>query len=131
MPVHITKAPNVHENVEPESCACMKGSQSFVMTAAMAKTQFDNLGDARLGETGDQVPNLAVGVMRGGVKQRRSKFDFKGFSALDQVDQRGFCDGLVREDLGRGLREFRLGLKQIVIRLRVLNQRRSGSNFAG
>ena len=109
----------------------MECSQRFVVSAAMAQTQLDDLGDARLGETGDQVPDLPVGVVRGGIEKRGGKFDFKRFSPLDQIDQRSFRNGLVREDFGGGLGEFGLALKQIVIRLRVLYQRGSSSNFSG
>ena len=43
MAVHIAKSADVHEDVEPESRAGVKGAQCFVVLAAMPQTQLDNL----------------------------------------------------------------------------------------
>ena len=93
MAVHVAEAADVHENVKAQSGSGVEGAQGFVVLAAMAQAQLDDFGDAGFGQRGDQVANLAVGVVAGGVEQRRGQFDFEGFGALDQIDHRRGCDG--------------------------------------
>ena len=97
----------------------------------MTEAQFDDLGDAGLGERGDQVADLAVGVVGGGVKERGGQFDFEGFSALDEVDYGGVGDGDLGEESGGGLGEIGLGLDGILIGFGVLDQGGGGADFAG
>ena len=101
MAVHVAEAADVHENVEAESGSGVEGAQGFVVLAAMAQAELDDFGDAGFGQRGDQVANLAVGVVAGGVEQRCGQFDFEGFGALDEVDDRarrrwGGCRGVRR-----------------------------------
>ena len=111
MAVHIAEAADVHENVKAQSGSGVEGAQGFVVPAAMAQAQLDDFVDAGFGERGDQVANLAVGVVAGRVKQRRGQLDFQGLGALDQIDDRRGGDGMLGEDLDGGLGQFGAGLR--------------------
>ena len=50
MAVHVAEAADVHEDVKAEGGAGVKGAESFVVLAAMAKAQVDDFGDARGGK---------------------------------------------------------------------------------
>ncbi len=93
MAVHVAEAADVHENVKAQSRSGVKCAQRLIVLAAMAQTQLDDLGDARLGQSRNQVANLPVGVVRGRVKQRRGQLHFESFGGLDQIDDRRPCDG--------------------------------------
>src|ERR1019366_2873253 len=122
---------NVHENVKAQGRADVKCAQSFVVAAAMAQAQLDDLGDAGFGEVGDKVANLAVGVVAGGVEQRRGQFDFESLGTLDQIDDGRVGDGQVAENFGGGLGEVGTGLEFVVVGLGVLDQRGRGAHLAG
>ena len=83
------------------------------------------------GERGDEVADLAVGVVAGGVEERGGELDFEGFGALDQVHEGRGGDGVVGEDFGSGLGEFGLGFDEVGVRLRVFDERGRGADFAG
>ncbi len=89
MAVHVAEAADVHEDVEAESGAGVEGAESFVVPAAVPQAQLDDLGDAGGGQGRDEIANLAVGVVAGGVEQRGGELDFEGFGALDEIDERG------------------------------------------
>ncbi len=46
MAVHVAEAADVHEDVEPQGGAGVEGAEGFVVPAAMAQAQFDDLRDA-------------------------------------------------------------------------------------
>ncbi len=109
MAVHIAESADVHQYVEAERRSGVEGTQRFVVAAAMTNAQLDDFRDAGSGEFGDEVADLAIGVVAGGVKQRRGQLDLEGFCALDQVDQWCVRDLQPLEYLARGNRQ--LGLR--------------------
>ncbi len=109
----------------------MEGAECLVVLAAMAQAELDDLGDASGGKPGDEVANLAVGVVAGGVKERGGELDFEGLGALDEIDERRSGDGEVAEELGGGLGEFGLGLDEVVVGLGVFDQCGRGADLAG
>ena len=109
--VHVAEAADVHEDVEAEGRSGVEGAEGFVVLAAVAQAELDDLGDVGGGEAGDEVADLAVGVVAGPVDQRGGQFDFEGFGALDEVDDgalgrwaglRGFLRRRVRVRCGSG-----------------------------
>ncbi len=108
MAVHVAEAADVHENVEAQGGAGVEGAEGFVVAAAVAQAQLDDLVDAGFGQSGDQVADLPVGVVAGGVEQRRGQLDFKGFGAFDQVDHAELAGWASRRDFGGGLGQFGL-----------------------
>ena len=86
MAVHVAEAADVHEDVEAQSGAGVEGAEGFVVLAAMAQAQLDDLRNCGRRKPGDKIANLAVGVVAGGVEQRGGQLDFEGFGALDQID---------------------------------------------
>ena len=106
MAVHVAEAAGVHKNVKPQSRSGVEGAQGFVMLAAMAQAKLDDFVDAGFGQSCDEVANLAVGVVAGGVEQRGGQLDFEGFGVFDQIDNWGRGNGLVFKKLGGGLRQF-------------------------
>src|SRR5216683_2977292 len=48
MPVHVAKAADIHQDVEPELLAGRKRTQHLIMLAAMTQSQFDNFPTSRL-----------------------------------------------------------------------------------
>ena len=103
MAMHVAEAADVHEDVEAESRAGMEGAECFVVLAAVAQAQLDDLRDASGREPGDQIANLAIGVVAGGVEQRGGQLDFKRLGALNQVHQRRRGDGQTLQNLSGGL----------------------------
>ncbi len=67
----------------------MEGAQGFVVAATVTQAEVDDLGNAGFREGGDQVANLAVGVVADGVEQRGRQLDFERFGAFNQIDDRG------------------------------------------
>ena len=55
-------------------------------------------------EASDQIANLAVGVVAGGVEERRGELDFERFGALDEIDEWRHCVG---QPFGERVRESR------------------------
>ena len=98
----------------------------------MAQAQLDDLADSGLGQGGDKVADLAIGVVCGGVKERGGKLDFKALGALDKIDH---CVGQsfgwdLRQNFSGGLGEFGLGLGGVFIGLGVFDQRGGAAEFA-
>jgi hypothetical protein len=120
--VHVAKAADIHEQVEPQGCSRVKSTECLVVLAAMTEAEVDDFRDARGWEPGNEVTNLAVGVMAGGIEERGSDFDFEGFGALDEIDERSGGGGLVVEELGGGLREIGVGLDEVVAGLGVFDE---------
>ncbi len=88
--------------------------------------------DASGRQRGDQVANLAVGVVAGGVEQRGGQLDFQGFGALDQVDEPELSAmGMVGQEFGGGLGQFGAGLDLVFVGLGVFDQGGSGADLAG
>jgi hypothetical protein len=50
MAVHVAEAADVHEDVEPEGGSGVEGAEGFVVAAAVAQAELDDLGDAGGGE---------------------------------------------------------------------------------
>ncbi len=84
----------------------------------------------RLGKPRDEIANLAVGVVAGGIKERRREFDFERFGALNQIHERRRRNGQIFENFRCGLRQLGLGLDKVGIRLGVFDQRRRGADLA-
>ena len=85
-----------------------------------------------LGQAGDQIANLAVGVMAGRVEQRRGQLDFERLGALDQIDQRApRAMGRSFENSAAAWASSALGLDLVVVGLGVFDQRGRGADFAG
>ena len=62
------------------------------------------------GKRGDEVADLAVGVVAGGVEERGGELDFEGFGALDEIDERrGGGMARLAEEFGGGLGELGAG----------------------
>ena len=131
MAVHVAEAADVHEDVEAQSGSGVEGAEGFVMLAAMAQAEVDDFGDARGGKRGDDVANLAVGMVADGVEERRGEFDFEGLGALDQVDDGSVSDGAVGEQFCGCLGEFGLGLDLVLVGLGVFDEGGRGADFAG
>ena len=102
MAVHVAEAADVHENVEAKGGAGVKGAKGLIVPAAVLQAQLDDFGDAGGGQAGDEVANLAVGVVAGGVEEGGGELDFERLGALNEVDERGGGDGQVFEDFGGG-----------------------------
>ncbi len=131
MAVHVAEAADVHEDVEAQGGAGVEGAEGLVVLAAVAEAEVDDLGDARGGKPGDEVADLAVGVVAGGVEERGGELDFEGFGALDEIDERRGGGRLVVEELGGGLREIGLGLDEVVAGLGVFDEGGRGVDLAG
>ena len=133
MAVHVAEAADVHEHIEAEGGSGVEGAEGFVVAAAVAQAELDDLVDAGGGQAGDEVADLAVGVVAGGVEQRGGQLDFKGFGALDQIDH---C---VRQAIGgSGARSSAAawasqlaGFDLVGVGLGVFDQRGGGADFAG
>ena len=105
------------------------------MFAAMAQAEIDDLSNASSRKPGQQVADLSIRVVRGGVEQRGGKLDFEGFAALDEIDERRDCVGQtfgrkLCENLRSHLGEFGLGLDEVVAGLGVFDERGSGVDIA-
>jgi hypothetical protein len=103
MAVHVAEAADVHEDVETQGCAGVKGTKRFVVAATVAQAELDDFVDAGLGQLGYEIANLAVGVVGSGVKQRGGQLDFKSLGAFDQVYQWSVGYGVVGEEFSGGL----------------------------
>ena len=93
MAVHVAEAADVHEDVEAQGGAGVEGAEGFVVPAAVAQAQLDDLRNARGGKAGDEVANLAVGMVAGRVEQGGGELDFEGFGAFDEIDHGRWCGG--------------------------------------
>ena len=85
--VHVAEAADVHEDVEAEGGAGVEGAEGFVVVAAVAQAEFDDLRDSGAWKGGDYVADLTVGMMAGPVEQGGGEFDFERFGAFDEIDQ--------------------------------------------
>ena len=89
MAVEVAEAADVHENVEAQRGAGMKGAERFVVPAAVLQAELDDFGVRAAGRPATRVAELAVGVAADGIKERRGELDFERFGALDEIDERG------------------------------------------
>ena len=87
MAVHVAEAADVHENVEAELLAGGKRPQQFVVLAAVAQAEVDDLAAARFARCLDRLANLPVRVVALAIEQGRSEFDFERIG-VQQIDQR-------------------------------------------
>ena len=97
MTVHVAEAADVHEDVETQGCAGVKGTKRFVVAATVAQAELDDFVDAGLGQLGYEIANLAVGVVGSGVKQRGGQLDFKRLGAFNENDEGRVGDGVAGE----------------------------------
>ena len=77
MAVHVAETADVHENVEAELLAGAEGAQHFVMAAAMAQAEVDDLAANEFAGRLDHLANLAIGIVAVFVDERRGEFDFQ------------------------------------------------------
>src|SRR5450631_279651 len=103
MAVHVAETADVHQDVKPKGSPGVKRAKKFVVLAAVANPQLDDLRNARAWKAGHQVTNLAVRVVAGGVDKRRRKFHFKALGAFNQVHQWRRGDGYPRKQFGGSL----------------------------
>ena len=129
MAVHVAEAADIHEDVEPESCSGVESAKRLVVLAALPQPDFDNFQNRGVGETGQKVADLAVGVVAGGVEERGGELDFEGFGAFDELHKRGIVNGHVAKKIGSSLGKVGLGFDQVFVRLGVFDQRGSGADL--
>ncbi len=94
MAVEVAEAADVHEEIEAEGGAGVEGAEGLVVGAAVLEAERDDLRNLRGREAGEEVADLAVGVVAGGVEERGGELDFEGFGALDEIDERGGGGGM-------------------------------------
>ena len=129
--VHVAEAADVHEDVEAESLAGVEGAKGFVVAAAVAEAEVDDFRDLGGREGGDDVADLAVAVVGGGVEEGGGQLDFEGLGALDEIDDGGWGDGVGSEELGGGLGEFGASLGLIGVGLGVFHEGGGSVDGAG
>ena len=128
--VHVAKAADVHEDVKAECGSGVEGAQGFVVFAAMAEAKLDNFTHLSGSEAGDEVANLAVGVVADRVKQGGGQLDFKGFGALDEVDEGGFRDGQASQEFLGGGGELDAGFELVGVGVGVFDEGGRGADLA-
>ena len=129
--VHVAEAANIHEDVEAEALAGVEGAEGFVVAAAVAEAEVNDFRDLGGGQGSDDVADLAVAVVVGGVEEGGCKLDFEGLGALDEIDDGGWGDGVGSEKLLGGLGELGAGGGLVGVGLGVFDQGGSGVDRAG
>ena len=131
MAVHVAEAANVHENVKPESRAGTKGAQSFVVLAAMAQTQLDNL--SRRARPEGRRLDRESGDRGGGWRSKEVSppARLQEFRCARPGQPGRLGDGHTGKQFPGGLRQLRAGLDFVVVGLSVFDQRWSGADLAG
>src|ERR1700689_3682027 len=77
MAMHVAKAANIHQDIETESLSGVKGAQQFIMLAAMAQSEINDLAAPCFSGRSDCFAPLPVGVMAMLINERRREFDFE------------------------------------------------------
>ncbi len=85
MAVKIAVGANVHQNVKAELLSRAVGTQQFVMAAAMAHAEVDDLLAAGWLRPSYRLAQLPVGMARMFVKQRGRQLDFQRLF-IEQID---------------------------------------------
>ena len=131
MAVHVAEAADVHEDVEAEGGSGMEGAERFVMLAAMAEAELDDLGDC--GRLEARRRGRGSGGRGGGWRSRAAwrPARLRGSRCARPGPPRALGDRHVAEQLGGGLREFGLGLDRVVVGLGVFDQGGRGADLAG
>ena len=75
--VHVAEAANIHQDVEAELLSGAEGPQHFVVAAAMAQSQVDDLAANDFARGFDRQANLAIGIVAVLVNQRSRQFDLE------------------------------------------------------
>ena len=87
MAVHVAEAAGIHKDVEAELLSRAEAAQHFVVLAAMAQAQIDDLAPTAFARHLHRLPNLPVGMMAVLVEQRRRNLDFERLF-VQQIDDR-------------------------------------------
>jgi len=130
MAMEIAEATNVHEDVKADGRAGMEGAEGFVVLAAVPQAQLDDFDAAGGGLAGEEVANLAVGVVAGGVEKGGGELDLERLGALDEIDERSGGGRQVLEELGGGASEIGPGLDEVFAGLGVFDEGGRGADFA-
>ena len=132
MAVHVAETADVHEDVEAQGGSGVEGAKSFVVAAAMAKAQLDDLRNAR-GLEGRRRGRGSGGrgggwPSRGGWRPAR----LQGIRCVRPGRRRvRAAMGSFGEQIGGGLVEFGARLDQVLVWLGVFDERGRGADFAG
>jgi hypothetical protein len=128
MAVHVAKAADVHQDIEPELLSRAERAQQFVVLAPVAQSKIDDFAAASVARGFDRLPKLAVRIMAVLVEQGGRQFDFKRVR-VKQIDRRRRFKRSGLHQIGGRLPEFAARLDLIRIRVRVLNQRGRDSHL--
>ena len=88
MAVHVAEAADVHEDVKAQALPGGEFAQQFVVAAAVARAQGDDLVAACFFKRPDVARNLTIRVVAGAVEQGGGEINFERL-VLHQVDRSG------------------------------------------
>ena len=128
MAMHIAEAADVHQYVEPELLAGTECAQHFIVLAAMAQSEINDLTANDFTCGCDCLTNLPVRVMTVFVDQRRSQLDFERLF-VKQIDQGRGRDWDVPHQFAGHSPQLTPRLNLVPIRVGILHQRRRYAHF--
>src|SRR6516225_5573636 len=101
MPVHVTKAADVHEDIEAKFLTAVKGTSDLVVASAMTQAEVNDFRALRRCHALNNAANLPIGAGRVLVEQRCRQFHLERI-VFHQVDKRRRVDRRSTEDLSGG-----------------------------
>src|SRR5216684_2461071 len=92
--MHVAEAADIHQDVEAKLLPGAEGAQHFVMTAAVAESQVDDLAANDFARGFDRQANLAIRIVAVLVNQRGRQFDLEQLF-FQKIDGRSSRDGQI------------------------------------